>query len=299
MKNYKGHKSTSHDPADPNPWFALATETMTPIRPEAKERWLQDSASASRQYFLPFMRPLARLMIICIQILKIIVPIQWRASKTLHWLIVMGLKNFVRPDANYLILRHFHMGSEILAFIAKNVKGSTVTCNPLKPVKLEDLLDDVFLRHDLNLFNFILNLNTEVREKKLTIEHIENPDFSMISEEDFPLEKLPNGFLNIIDLETAIEVYTPVFQFFLTDNDFWRSVNSLQLDETIAIYAATILDSPEHLVLLNNRHPLVPLSTMRAGFRLVLHGLSTEMLHWLLVLKKKEQQQHAQQPRPI
>lgn len=299
MKNYRGMNAVKHDPADPNPWFALATETMTPIRPESKERWLKDSASASRQYLLPFMRPLARLMIVFIQLLKIIIPIQWRASKTLHWLIVFGLKNFVRPDANYLILRHFHMGSEILAFIAKNVKGASVTCNPLRPVKLEDLLDDVFLRHDLNLFNFIINLNTEVREKKLTIAPVDEPDFSMITEEEFPIEKLPDGFLNIVDLETAIEVYTPVFQFFLTDNDFWRSVNSLQLDETIAIYAATILDSPEHLVLLNNRHPLVPLTTMRAGFRLVLHGLSTEMLHWLLVLKKKEQQQNAQQRHSI
>jgi hypothetical protein len=35
--------------------------------------------------------------------------------------------------------------------------------------------------------------------------------------------------------------------------------------------------------LLNNKHPLVPLSTLRAGHRLVLHGLSTEMLHCLLM----------------
>lgn len=35
--------------------------------------------------------------------------------------------------------------------------------------------------------------------------------------------------------------------------------------------------------MLNNKHPLVPLSTLRAGHRLVLHGLSTEMLHCLLM----------------
>lgn len=51
----------------------------------------------------------------------------------------------------------------------------------------------------------------------------------------------------------------------------------------MAIYAAKILASPEHLVMLNNKHPLVPLSTLRAGHRLVLHGLSTEMLHCLLM----------------
>jgi hypothetical protein len=35
--------------------------------------------------------------------------------------------------------------------------------------------------------------------------------------------------------------------------------------------------------MLNIKHPLVPLSTLRAGHRLVLHGLSTEMLHCLLM----------------
>ena len=78
-------------------------------------------------------------------------------------------------------------------------------------------------------------------------------------------------------------VYTPVYQLLLTDHDFWRASNSLQLDETLAIYCAKILATPEHLVMLNNKHPLVPLSTLRAGHRLVLHGLSTEMLHCLLM----------------
>ncbi|RZL45314.1 MAG: hypothetical protein EOP74_01710, partial [Variovorax sp.] len=54
-------------------------------------------------------------------------------------------------------------------------------------------------------------------------------------------------------------------------------------------YAATILAAPEHLVLVNNKHPLVPLSTLRAGHRLVIHGLSTEMLHSLLTRFKVAQ----------
>jgi hypothetical protein len=42
-------------------------------------------------------------------------------------------------------------------------------------------------------------------------------------------------------------------------------------------------------VLVNNKHPLVPMSTLRAGYRLVLHGLSTEMLHALLMDLKQQQ----------
>src|SRR5690606_34895176 len=104
----------------------------------------------------------------------------------------------------------------------------------------------------------------------------------MIREPDLKLEDMPRGRFNVIDLQSAIEIYTPVYQLLLTDNDFWRASNSLQLDETIAIYCAKILASPEHLVLLNNKHPMVPLSTLYAAYRLVLHGLSTEMLHSLL-----------------
>ena len=62
-----------------------------------------------------------------------------------------------------------------------------------------------------------------------------------------------------------------------------------QLDETIALYVARLLGVPTIVALANNKHPLVPLTTLRAGFRLVLHGLSTELLHALLVQAKLAQ----------
>ena len=70
----------------------------------------------------------------------------------------------------------------------------------------------------------------------------------MVSEGEFDIEVPGEGWFNFIDLETAIEIYTPAYQFFLTDNDFWRATNSLQLDETIGIYGSTILGSPTHLL---------------------------------------------------
>ncbi len=277
-----------HDPDDPNPWHALYLDQSTPIRPSVKTMWLKDSSSASRQFLLPFVRPIARLLIILIQVLKAFSPIDWRASKTLHKLIVWGLKTFVTAEANVLILRHFHVGSEILGFIAGNVPGVQIKMNPLRPKRLDDLKDELFLTHDLNLYNFVINLNKELKAKNLKIKPLENPDFSMITEGEFDIEKPKNGFFNFIDLQTAIELYTPVYQFFLTDNDFWRATNSLQLDETIGMYAATILDSYHHLVLVNNKHPMVSSITFEAGFRLVLHGLSSEMGHWFFVQKKRE-----------
>jgi hypothetical protein len=282
-------ENMKHDPADPNPWHALYLDQTTPFRPTAKAQWLKDSGSLSRQFLLPFVRPLARLTIIFFQIIKALSPIDWRASKTLHKMIVFGLKHFVTPEANNLILRHFHVGSEILAFIAGNVPGAEVRLNPLRPKRLEDLADEMFLIHDLNLYNFVINLNKELKKKNLKIKPIDKPDFSMITEGEFDIEPQKRGFFNVIDLHTAIELYTPIYQLFLTDNDFWRATNSLQLDETIGIYAATIMNSHNHLVLVNNKHPMVSPVTFEAAFRLVLHGLSSEMGHWFFVQKKIEQ----------
>ncbi len=61
--------------------------------------------------------------------------------------------------------------------------------------------------------------------------------------------------------------------------------------ETIGIYAAKVLNKPDGLLLVNNKHPMVEPATWSAGYRLVLHGLSSEMLHALLVQAKRSSQQ--------
>ena len=279
-----------HDPRDPNPWLANYLDQSTPLDDAVKRAWLADSASGSRQYLLPIIRPLARACIVLIQVLKIAMPKKWAASLMLHRILAWGMNRCLSPQANWLILRHFHLGSQVLAFIAAN-SGVQVTLSPLTPMVIDDLKDEVFLKHDLNLFNFVINLNRALRAEGRTLKPVPmaEVDFSMLHQPALALQDMPHGKLNGIDLQSAIEIFTPVYQLFLTDHDFWRASNSLQLDETIGIYAATLLNSPQHLVLLNNKHPLVPMSTLRAGFRLVLHGLSTEMLHCLLMEMKDAQ----------
>ena len=53
---------------------------------------------------------------------------------------------------------------------------------------------------------------------------------------------------------------------------------------------AKILGNDYHLAFMKNGHPLVPLSTLQAGYRLMMHGLDVEGLHgWLRVLKRRAQ----------
>ena len=282
MKQAPDFITQAHDPRDPNPWLAMYLDHSTPIDDAVKQAWLADSSSRSRQFVLPFVRPLARTMIVLIQIIKVFLPRKLAFSRTMHRLLAWGMENFISPEANWLILRHFHLGSQVLGFIAKNAPVE-VPVNPSQPTAIADVREDMFLVHDLNLYNFIIRLNQNLQAAGRELEYVARPDLSMVHQPGLRLEDMPQRRRNFLDLQSSIELFTPIYQALLTDSDFWRATNSLQLDETIGVYVATLLDAREHLMLLNNRHPLIPMSTLRAGFRLTLHGLSTEMLHAFLM----------------
>jgi len=279
-----------NNPRDPSHWHALFLDKSIPFSPDAKAAFLYDSSRKTKQFLYPFVRVFARLGIMLLQVFKAFLPNAIKAPKMLHRSLYTGMKYFVSPEANYLILRHFVLGSEVLRFIKDNVRNiEEIPMHPLKPMHLDSVKDNLFLQHDLNLYNFIINLNNAMAKNGVTIQKTDQPDYSAITTDDsFPFSPFPERWTNCLDLSNAIEIFTPVYQLFLTDNDFWRASNSLQLDEVIGLYAATILDCPEKLVALNNKHPMIPLPTTSAAFRLTLHGLSTEVLHALLVQKKLE-----------
>jgi hypothetical protein len=284
------YEKAPYNPDDPNPWLALYLDASLPLSDEVKAALLSNSGSKSRQFMLPLIRPFAKLMLVIFQIVKIVIPNRFTSSKILHRLIYWGLRAFVRPDANYLILRHFHIGTEILEFVATNVPGIGIPLNPLRPRNLASLVDDVFLKHDLNIYNFLIRLNREMKARGIKLSKQDNPNFDCITDGPFGIDEasLPNTWLNFLDLESAIEIYTPLYQLFLTDSDFWRACNSLQLDETVALYTSRLIGDASYVGLVNNKHPLVPLSTLQAGYRLLLHGLAAECLHATLVQIKRQ-----------
>jgi hypothetical protein len=282
MQFAKKFELDKYNPEDPNPWLALYLDRSIQMDNDAKAALLTCMSSFSRAFVLPVARPLARLAIIFIHALNYLIPSRFTSSKILHRLICWGLKNFVSPEANFLILRHFHVGSEILAFIASNIPGVEVQTDPIRPRTLDDVKDHIFLRHDLNLYNFVIRLNTKLRDKDISIRPPDALNFDCITDGPFELNAFPKRWTNFIDVQSAIEIYTPLYQLFLSENDFWRAANSLQLDETIGLYVARILNAPEYIGLVNNKHPMVPLSTMGVGFRLMLHGLASESLHAIL-----------------
>jgi hypothetical protein len=286
-----------HDPNDPDPWLALALDRSLPFEPIAKAALIRDQSSRCRQFVLPLVRPFARLTIILAQLVHTVSPRWPHAPRFLHRSIAFGMKHLLSRDANLLILRHFHLGAQILRFISDNATpGFHPSLKPMTPRRIDDVREDLFLNHDLNIYNYLIGLNRELERRGTSVTRVEMIDYSAITD-DIVLDPLPDGRLNVIDLQTAIELYTPAYAMLLTDRDFWRAANSLQLDETVGLYVARLTGEEKHLAMINNRHPLVPFSTLGAGFRLVLHGLSTEVLHgFLRELKARQRDQPTMPP---
>jgi hypothetical protein len=280
-----------HDLANPSPWHALLVDQSTFIDENVKAALMRNNATRSRQFLLPILRPLARLSIVIVQLFRIVLPNALASPKALHAIICWGMKTFVSKDANYLIIRHFNIGSQILGFLNKNIAGGTLPSHPLLPRKIDDVGNNTFIQHDLNIYNFIISLGLYLRENHKLVEPVplDKVDFSPVYDFDHEITGLPDTWHNFLDLQSAIELYTPMFGLLLTDSDFWRSSNSLQLDETVATYVARILNRPEVLSVVNNRHPMVPLITLEAGFRLMLHGYDAENLYGFIRMMKGQQ----------
>lgn len=278
-----------YDPRNPDPWLALQLDQSLPIMAEAKEALLKGNRSVSRRWLYPAIRPGVFAFFLLVKLMRVISPRHPNLNGTLHRLIHWGLRTFCTPEANSLILRHFHIGTELLAFIKANAGDVAVETVPLKPRTLKDLEDNVFLQHDLNVYNFIIQLNASLRAQNRDLEPLAHPDFSAISDGHFDLAPLPTGPLNFVDVQTAVETYTPLYALCLPRDDFIRAANSLQLDEVMAIYIGKILGTDYHMSFVKNGHPLIQLSTLQAGYRLMMHGLDVEALYgWLQLLKRRQ-----------
>ena len=237
MKKNKYFDDIKHDFINPNIQHALFLDESIPFNLKAKSAFLYDSSRWSNKLLLPIVKVIARTFRFIIIGFKIFFPNLINFPKFLHWQLYIGQKYFLTPEANFLILRHFNIGSEILQFIADNVDVKIESTKHLAPLKLSDIKNNIYLDHDLNLFNFIIELNKTLKKEKRSIikKDLNNINFNSITIDDFNFEKFPNRWLNFIDLATAIEIFSPIFQLYLTEEDHSRAISSLQFDETIGI----------------------------------------------------------------
>src|SRR5687767_12576668 len=89
---------------NPSHWHTLFIDKSVPFDPDAKAAFLYDSSRKTRQFLYPVVKIFARLFIMLMQLFKIFIPNLINAPKTLHRCLHFGMKYFITPEANFLIL---------------------------------------------------------------------------------------------------------------------------------------------------------------------------------------------------
>jgi hypothetical protein len=161
-----------------------------------------------------------------ITLVKRVLPFEFSSHQLLDKLGIWFMSRFVSEEGGELLLRHFVIETNVLAFIARN---SGLDEPGLRPTTLDQLDDNAVITHDLNLFEVLSGLGgrpiTRPEERPTPL------DFSMLG--IAPIEPSPKRRLARLDLETAMCFMNIMFCLLTTSHEYRRAVHSLQLDESV------------------------------------------------------------------
>jgi hypothetical protein len=288
-------KSTVYQPQkcdrlDPNVWDVLYLDNAIPLDPEAKAYMIRDLQNWTRNYLLIPIQIIANILLAIVMTCKRLLPFQFRAYGLMHRSAAFFLKHFVTPEACYLIVRHLCLGSNIVNFLIDNSPDPTIAKSNLYPRTVEDLAQNAFLEHDLILYNFVrdYNLALQAHPNWLADKRSHKIDYSSIRPVEIDIDCFKRGLLQILDLESAIELFKIFYSLCLTSDEFARAVLSLQFDENFGCYVSDLTGDYRWNHVITNRHPLAPNSPFDAGRDLLLHGITTEYLHRYLELLQQQ-----------
>lgn len=276
-----------HDRLDPSIWDALYLDSGIPVDPVAKAYMIRDLQHWSRNYLLIPIKLLANVLLALIMTVKRLLPVQFHAYGLMHRSAAWFLNTFVTPEACYLIVRHLNLGSNIVNFLIDNGPDRAIAPSTLYPRTVDDLADNAFLEHDLILYNFVLDYSKAQKENPGWLQEVQRRglDYSSIRPVDLDIDVSNRKWTQILDLESAIELFKVFYSLCLTSDEFFRAVVSLQFDENFGIYVSTITGDYDWNHVITNRHPLAPASPFAAARNLMLHGIITEYLYRYLELR--------------
>ncbi|MBF2025201.1 MAG: hypothetical protein IGS48_00330 [Oscillatoriales cyanobacterium C42_A2020_001] len=277
------------DRRNPNAWDALYLDEAIPVDPVAKAYMICDLQNWTRTFLLLPIRAIANLLLGIILVVKRALPFQFSHYKLMHRMAVWFLNHFVTPEACYLIVRHICLGSNIVNFLIDNGPDSDIEKSKLYPSTIEDLGENAFLEHDLILYNFVLDYSEARKKNPGWMEEIYDRklNYDSIKPICVHIDVNHRKWLQVLDLESAIELFKIIYSFWLTRDEFERAVLSLEFDENFGCYVSAITGDYDWNHVITNRHPLAPESPFEAGRNLLLHGIITEYLHRYLELRQQ------------
>jgi hypothetical protein len=289
--NYQSSPYTPqpHDRSNPNCWDALYLDEALPVDLVAKTYMICDLQNWTRNYLLWPIKIVTNVILAIILIGKRLLPFQFSNYRLMHHSATWFLNNFVTPEACYLIVRHIGLGSNIINFLIDNSPNPEISKSELYPHKVSDLADNIFLEHDLILYNFVLDYNQARREHPNWLAEVRSRGliYDSIQPISIDVDFTRRQWWQILDLESAVELFKVFYSLWLTCDEFERAVLSLDFDENFGCYFSMLTGDYRWNHVITNRHPLAPKTPFGAARNLLLHGLITEYLHRYLELAKE------------
>lgn len=217
---------------------------------EVRELASRDLCRRSHRALLPLARVVSLVAVACIRFLKRVAPFQFSWHHGLDVSCVWFLRRFASADAGELLARHFTVETNLLAFIANNC-GAIIPAPDLRPRRLADLGGGAVLRHDLAVYNLIVDVGlagADVRTARATLE------FSCLEVPPIDVERSRRRIVEL-DIETCLYVMNIPFCLFTTEEEYERAVNSFQLDESIGAMLAGLTGDATFRTWTPNRFP--------------------------------------------
>jgi hypothetical protein len=210
----------------PGIWDALAGDPTFHFDRRALALLVEDQAGWSHRWVRPPARVLSRVAVALITLVKRMLPFQFSNHRLLDRLGIWFLSRFVSEAGGEMLLRHFVIETNVLAFIARN----TGLEEPgLRPESLDELDDNAVIVHDINLYEVLSALGN--RPLLRPEERLAPLDFSML--EVGPIDTGGKRRWMRLDLETGMCFMNIAFCLLTTAPEYRRAVHSLQLDESI------------------------------------------------------------------
>jgi hypothetical protein len=280
------YNTATYNRVDPSLFDVLAVDDTLPIDPIVMDYWLVNLKHPFRATIMHMCRFGATITLCTAYFLKRLLPFQFSAPVLLQGTINWFMKWFVTPEANVLILRHFWTESNAINFIIANTPNAKVEPVTLYPRTIDDLMQASFIDHDVVLFNALYDLGS-IKDQPWPIAH-DKLDFSTMREIEVEVDPKQKKWSQFLDFETGHELFKALFCILLKSDEYERSINSLQFDQTLALRIARITGDPLVAGLISNAFPLMLVGPLHLSYRFVMHGLFTEHLNAYLVQLRSE-----------
>jgi hypothetical protein len=232
---------SSHE--DPDVYEAMRVDPALHVSEEALDVAIRDMKRWSRKYVKPWLRHVSNVTVFFIILFKRVLPFQFRSHALIDILCVWFMRRFVSPDAARSLIRHFIVETNLISFVVHNSGASDVPDCDLRPINLAEMGERTVIRHDLNIYNFVIDLGTSKDANVDARVPFEELDFSMLDVPHIDAEDKRWRWLNL-DIETAVYLMNLPFALFTTEYEYERAVNSFQLDASLLAYLANLTGDP-------------------------------------------------------